>query len=41
MSDRIEGYTDALDLALGSIDRVTRARLTTALSTRVQQIGVE
>jgi hypothetical protein len=41
MEQRIGGYTGALDGALGSIDRVSRARLISALSTRLQQIGIE
>lgn len=41
MADRIEAYTDALDEALGAIDRVSRERLVTALSTRLQDVGIE
>jgi hypothetical protein len=41
MEERIADYTGSLDAALGSVDRVTRARLTSALIARLQEVGIE
>lgn len=41
MEERIGAYTDALDEALGTIDRVTRERLVQALVSRLQQVGIQ
>ena len=40
MQQLFGGITDALD-ALGSLDRVTRERLTSALTARLQQVGLQ
>ena len=39
MWDKVEDITNALD-ALGSLDRVTRQRLTDVLYGRIEQIGI-
>jgi hypothetical protein len=39
MWNLVDQVTDALD-AIGSLDRVTRERLTAALTTRLQQVGI-
>jgi hypothetical protein len=40
MWDMVDAITESLD-ALGSLDRVTRERLTSAMRTRLQEVGVE
>jgi hypothetical protein len=40
MLELVDGITESLD-ALGSLDRVTRDRLTSALLERVQQVGIQ
>jgi hypothetical protein len=40
MLDLVDGVTEGLS-DMGSLDRVTRERLVTALTTRVQQVGVQ
>lgn len=40
MWDMVEAITESLD-ALGSLDRVTRERLTSAIQARLQEIGVQ
>lgn len=41
MEELISGYTRALDRAMGSLDRATRARLVSALTARLQETGVQ
>jgi hypothetical protein len=40
MLDLVDGVTEGLS-DMGSLDRVTRERLVAALTTRVQQVGVQ
>jgi hypothetical protein len=40
MWDMVDEITESLD-ALGSLDRVTRARLTAAMQERLQEVGIQ
>jgi hypothetical protein len=41
MLELVDGVTEALGDAMGSLDRVTRDRLVTALTGRLQQVGIQ